>query len=80
MKKSLFKIVYTDPGLQIEVAGNLDDISHGLAEAMKNPDIKKMVAHALVIASEEGILHEGEHIKVEKVEKKPKEVKKKIIN
>ena len=81
-KASSLKIVVKNPGLQVEIQGNLDDVAHGLAHAMnQNPDIKKMIAHAIMVAMDE----EDEHDLTNKDLKEmglttPEEDKDKIIN
>lgn len=55
-KDSFFKMTVKNPGLQVEINGDLDDIAHALAHAMEeNGAIKEMVNHAILISMKEKI-------------------------
>lgn len=78
MKDSIFKITVTNPGLQVEVRGDLDDIAHGIAEAMNQNDaIKELFAHAMLINMKEKMLSKSQKVVEKSVETKKKE---KVIN
>lgn len=81
-RESTFSIIVGEiEGLQLRVVGDLSALSHGLAEAMKVPELKEMVLHAYVIWREESEGHT--HIcedKPEEPSKKNKPAKKKLTN